>query len=153
MKLTSPAFEYDAIIPEKFTCEGIDVNPELNIEDVPSAALSLVLIMDDPDAAGATWVHWLAYNIPAGARDVMENQPVSGSLTGGGLQGVNSWRALGYGGPCPPPGTTHTYQMVLYALDSVLPLKESATKEELSTAMESHVVAKMLLTGTYSLKP
>lgn len=152
-ELTSPGFPTSGDIPSNYTCDGDNISPRLDWSAPPTGTKSFAIIMDDPDAAGATWVHWLAYNIPAGARDVMENQPVSGSLTGGGFQGVNSWRALGYGGPCPPPGTTHTYQMVLYALDSVLPLEESATKEELSTAMESHVVAKMLLTGTYSLKP
>jgi len=109
--------------------------------------------LDDPAAARGNWTHWIAYNIPPDAREIEENQPRSGPLTNGGLQGLNSWDALNYGGPCPPPETTHTYRLFLYALDFNLPLEEGATKNELLAAMESHVLAERLLTGTYSLRP
>ena len=109
--------------------------------------------MDDPGVSRGTWTHWIAYNIPPDAREIEEGQPRSGPLTNGGLQGLNSWGGLNYGGPCPPPETTHTYRLFLYALDLNQPLEEGVTKDELSAAMESHVLAERLLTGTYSLQP
>jgi len=143
MELTSPAFEYDAVIPEKFTCEGIDVNPELNIEDVPSAALSLVLIMDDPDAPPKVWEHWTVFNIPATTVKIPENSVPEG------VQGTNDFKKVEWGGPCPPPGKLHHYNFKLYALDTTLDLDSSATKEDVEEAMQDHILEETVLIGTY----
>ena len=94
MKLTSPDFEHEEMIPAKFTCDGIDVNPTLLIEEAPGDAKSLALIMDDPDAPMGTWVHWIVFNIPVTAEIQEDSVP--------GMQGTNDFRKLEYGGPCPP---------------------------------------------------
>ena len=143
MKLTSPAFEYDAVIPERFTCEGIDVNPELNIEDVPSAAVSLVLIMDDPDAPPKVWEHWTVFNIPATTVKISENSVPEG------VQGMNDFKKVEWGGPCPPPGKVHHYNFKLYALDTILDLDSSATKTDVEEAMQDHILEETVLIGTY----
>ena len=106
--------------------------------------------MDDPDATEQTWTHWLAYDIPSEVRDITENQLRGIPLTNGGLQGLNSWGNMGYGGPCPPAGTTHTYRLSIYALDSMLLLPPGATEDELILGIESHFLANILISGTYS---
>jgi len=142
MEVTSPAFEDGGPIPEQFTCDGADESPELRIAGLPEATASLVLIMDDPDAPGGTWDHWVAYDIePAGT--IPENV---GSLGTGGL---NSWNRLGYRGPC-PPGGTHRYFFRVLALDGALGPAEGATKDEVLTAVEGRVLAEATLMGTFS---
>ncbi len=141
MKLTSPEFEPNGAIPARFTCQGDDVNPLLRIAGVPASARSLALIMYDPDAPSGMWVHWVLYNIYAGASFIDEN-------TTPGLQGVNSWGKLDYGGPCPPSGT-HRYIFKLYALDIELPMRAGATKQKLEEAIQGHVCAQAELIGTY----
>ena len=143
MKLTSPAFEHNAFIPEKFTCEGQDVNPELNIEDVPSAAQSLVLIMDDPDAPPKVWEHWTVFNIPPTTTKIPENSVPEGT------QGMNDFKKVEWGGPCPPPGKVHHYNFKLYALDTTLDLDSSATKPDVEEAMQDHILEETVLIGTY----
>lgn len=122
MKLTSPEFEHNKLIPRKFTCMGEDVNPALHIKDIPKAAQSLVLIVDDPDAPMGNWVHWVVYDIPAIA-DIKE-----GSIPG--TQGINDFNKINYGGPCPPSGT-HRYFFKLYALDTKLNLPQGRTKTQI----------------------
>ena len=141
MKLTSPAFEHNQMIPKKFTCQGNDVNPELNIAGIPAEAKSLVLIVDDPDAPIGTWVHWVVFNIPSATTKIKEN-----SIPG--MQGYNDFGRNNYGGPCPPSGT-HRYFFKLYALDTELDLKEGIKKQELEKAMEGHILVKTELIGLY----
>ena len=109
MRISSPAFEHEGDIPARFTCAGEDISPPLLFEDVPPEAVSLVLVMDDPDAPMGTWDHWVAYDI----EPLAEVPEGVGSL---GTAGTNSWGHIGYGGPCPPSGT-HRYQFQLFALD------------------------------------
>lgn len=141
MKISSPAFKHNERIPSKFTCEGEDVNPALMISDVPAEAKSLALIIDDPDAPGKTWVHWVVYNIPAAIREIAENS-ISGK------QGINDFGRLDFGGPCPPSGE-HRYFFKLYALDITLNSKEGITKKQLEEAMESHILSQTELVGLY----
>src|SRR3989338_8184168 len=143
LKLTSPAFEHNAVIPEKFTCDGEDVNPELSIEGVPSGAKSLVLIMDDPDAPPKVWEHWTVINIPPTTANIPENTVPEGK------QLTNDFRKVEWGGPCPPPGKVHHYNFKLYALDTILELDSSATKEDVEEAMQGHVIEETVLIGTY----
>ena len=110
MRVTSTAFAPGALIPARYTCDGLDVSPPLTIHDIPASAVTLVLVMDDPDAPGGTWDHWLAYDVPV--RD--EVPEAVGSL---GTPGKNSWRRMTYRGPCPPSGT-HRYVFTVSALDT-----------------------------------
>ncbi len=142
LKLTSPAFGDNSMIPAKYTCDGDDVSPELLIEGIPEEAKSLVLIIDDPDAPVGTWDHWIMFNIPIVSK-IEEN-----SVPSRAVQGTNSFRKLDYGGPCPPSGT-HRYMFKLYALDAALDLAEGASKADVESAMEGHILAQTKLIGLY----
>jgi Raf kinase inhibitor-like YbhB/YbcL family protein len=148
-KLTSTAFKEGETIPGSYTCDGVNVSPSLEWSGVPATAKTLALICDDPDAPAGTWVHWVLYNLPAANMGLIENVPATEQLKGGGVQGTNDFRKVGYGGPCPPSGT-HRYFFKLYALDSELPLKPGATKGDLVKAMEGHIVGQTQLMGRYS---
>lgn len=145
----SAAFSEGGSIPRKHTCDGGDTSPPLAFRGVPAAAKSLALICDDPDAPGKTWVHWVVFDIPAGTGRLPEGVPARETLAGGGTQGKNDFKKLGYGGPCPPPGT-HRYLFKLYVLDKELKLPAGATKAEVERAMEGHVLGQATLTGKYS---
>ena len=101
MRITSTAFEPEGDIPSRYTCDGEDISPPLAIEDLPPETVSLVLVMDDPDAPMGTWDHWLAY-------DIEPRTQIPEAVEGLGTPGTNSWERTGYGGPC-PPGGTHRY--------------------------------------------
>jgi Raf kinase inhibitor-like YbhB/YbcL family protein len=141
MRITSRAFEPGADIPRRFTCDGQDVSPPLAIEDIPPAAVSLVLVMDDPDAPGGTWDHWVAYDIPV----VGVVEEAVGQL---GTAGRNSWGRTGYGGPCPPRGS-HRYIFTVYALDTRLGLPAGAQKPRVQDALKGHVLDRAQLVGRY----
>ncbi len=145
-KITSSAFDHEGNIPSRFTCDGTDINPQLKIENVPSAAKSLALIVDDPDAPAKTWVHWVAWNIDPKIVEIKEN-----SVPKGAVQGINDFRKHNYGGPCPPSGT-HRYYFKLYALDTVLDLGNHAEKPDLEKAMKGHIIAQTELMGKYKRK-
>ena len=141
MRLTTTAFEHDGDIPSRHTCDGPDTSPALLIDDLPPDAVSLALVLDDPDAPAGTWVHWLAYDI----------EPVLAIPEGVarlGTPGTNSWGRTGYGGPCPPSGR-HRYVFTLYALDAKLRLAAGADKATLSAALDGHVLAASVLMGHY----
>ena len=140
MKITSPEFQNNQLMPGKFTCDGEDINPALNIEGVPEGTKSLALIMDDPDAPMGTWVHWVVFDIPV-ISEIKENSVP-------GKQGNNTAGRKQYHGPCPPSGT-HRYFFKIYALDTVLNLNEGITKSQLEKAMESHILDKAELIGLY----
>lgn len=143
MKITSPEFMNNGLIPEKFTCEGEDINPALIIEGTPKNAKNLALIVDDPDAPMGMWVHWVVYNIPLVSRIDEESIP--------GEQGRNDFGRGDYGGPCPPSGT-HRYFFKVYALDAELNLKPGLKKVELENAMKGHILDKAELVGLYKKK-
>lgn len=140
MKLSSPQFTNNEMMPKKFTCEGDDVNPELIIEGISSDAISLALIVDDPDAQRGTWVHWVVFNIPVIERIEENSIP--------GTQGSNDSGKNGYHGPCPPSGT-HRYFFKIYALDKKLDLNPGAGKAQLEKAMQGHILDKAELFGLY----
>ncbi len=146
MKLTSDAFADGATIPVRHTCDGADASPPLAWTDVPSGAKSFTLIVDDPDAPGRTYVHWVLYNLPGTATGLAEN------ASGGGLQGMTDSRGPGWGGPCPPPGKPHRYFFKLYALDAPLSLAPGATKVDVERAMRGRVLAEAQLVGRYGRK-
>lgn len=144
MILTSPAFKNDTIIPAKYTCDGTNVNPPLKFFAVPENTVSLVLIVDDPDAPSGNWTHWLLWNIDPSAQSIEE-----GIAPAGAVQGLTDFSANSYGGPCPPSGNHH-YNFKLYALDTALNLPPHSGKEDLTNAMQGHVLAEAKLTGLYS---
>ncbi len=143
LMVTSPAFEHGAAIPSKYTCEGQDVSPEITIKDIPKEAKSLVLIMDDPDAPGKTFDHWIMWNIPP-QETIMEGRAP-------GTQGKNGKGTNAYIGPCPPSGTHHYYFKV-YALDKMLDLPAGSTKAAVEAAMHDHVITSGQLIGVYEKK-
>jgi Raf kinase inhibitor-like YbhB/YbcL family protein len=149
LKVTSSAFESGQGIPERFTCEGANSSPPLQWTGVPADARSLALICDDPDAPVGTWVHRVLYDLPAATVELNEKVPTSETLPSGAKQGVNDFKRVGYGGPCPPQGKLHRYYFKLYALDTNLGLKPRATKTELLRAMKGHLLAESELMGTY----
>jgi Raf kinase inhibitor-like YbhB/YbcL family protein len=150
-ELTSSAFAQGEMVPVRYTCDGDDVSPPLEWGDPPQAAESFALINDDPDAPAGTWDHWILYTLPPEARSLPEGVPSDAELPDGSRHGQNSWRRLGYGGPCPPSGT-HRYFFKLYALDTTLDLAPGANKKQLLQAMEGHVLGQAELMGVYSRK-
>jgi len=144
MKITSLVFKNNEKIPAKYTCDGKNINPPLEIFDIPKNAKSLTLIMDDPDAPRGTWTHWLVWNIDPAIKEIAEqNAPVDAT------EGTTSFGKPGYGGPCPPSGT-HRYFFKLYALDVKLNLPSSTDKTVLEKTIKRHILAKEELIGLYS---
>ncbi|MFI5154044.1 MAG: YbhB/YbcL family Raf kinase inhibitor-like protein [Chitinophagales bacterium] len=141
MRISSKAFENNEFIPVKYTCDGLNVSPPLDIDHVPLDARSLAIIVDDPDAPTGIWVHWVIWNIPI-THHVKENEAH-------GIQGTNDFRKHGYGGPCPPNGT-HRYFFKIYALDRLLDLHSNSGKAELEKAMSGHILGFGELIGLYA---
>lgn len=144
MRITSPVFTSNDFIPAKYTCDGENVSPPLEIEGIPENAKCLAIIADDPDAPVGTWVHWVAWNIPV-THSIKEN-----SLHG--KQGINDFQLNRYSGPCPPNGKTHRYFFKIYALDDLLSLPAKTTKHTLEKAMSAHILAFGELVGAYKRK-
>ncbi|HYA26607.1 MAG TPA: YbhB/YbcL family Raf kinase inhibitor-like protein [Thermodesulfovibrionales bacterium] len=146
LKISSPVFENNGQMPEKYTCDGIDVNPPLIIENVPVGTKSLALIVDDPDAPRGTWVHWVVWNIDPKTVEIREH-----NIPKGALQGMNDFEKRDYGGPCPPSGT-HRYFFKLYALDTLLNFSSEAGKAGLEKAMQGHIIGQAQIVGRYKRK-
>ncbi len=139
--ISSSAFERNKLIPAKYTCDGANVNPPLQIEGIPEEAKSLVLIVEDPDAPMGLWIHWIVWNIPPTSKINENSIP--------GIEELTSSKKRRYGGPCPPSGT-HRYFFKVYALDTRLELKGDSQKKDVEKAIENHVLAKGELVGLYS---
>ncbi|MBC7887378.1 MAG: YbhB/YbcL family Raf kinase inhibitor-like protein [Ferruginibacter sp.] len=142
LKLSSTSFADNGMIPALYTCEGININPPLDIEQIPDEAKCLVLIVDDPDAPSKTWVHWIIWNIPV-THHIKENEVH-------GVEGVNDSGHHHYDGPCPPSGT-HRYFFKVYALNDLLDLPASADKVQLEKAMSGLIVGFGEIVGLYKL--
>ena len=145
MTVTSSAFHAGGNIPSKFTCDGSDTGPPLQISGVPSGARSLVLIVDDPDAPGGLFTHWLIWNISPQTTSITEGSAPKG------VQGSNDFGKSGYRGPCPPPGT-HRYSFKIFALDRDLDLGAGARRNQVDSAMKGHIIAQGELVGRYARK-
>ncbi len=148
-QVRSTAFSEGGAIPRKYTCDGEDVSPPLNWSGVPEDAKSLVLIADDPDAPVGVWVHWVLYDIPPSLSGLPEGVAKTPTVQGVGTQGINDFRQIGYGGPCPPRGPAHRYFFKLYALDTLLNLKPGLRKGDIERAMKGHILAQAQCMGTY----
>lgn len=140
--LASDAFRDGGTIPRRHTCQGEDLSPPLAWASPPAETASFAVIVDDPDARG--WVHWVAYDIPAGTSGLAEGASGDGDLR----EGETTWGTVGWRGPCPPSGT-HRYVFSLFALDIQLGPAGALTAEALRDAMRGHVLAEARLTGTY----
>jgi hypothetical protein len=149
LSLTSTAFKEGGPIPVKHTCDGADRSPPLAWSGVPQGTAALVLIVDDPDAPGRTWVHWVLYDLPATLAGLPEDvsKVAKPKELAGAVQGQNDSDELGYSGPCPPPGPAHRYFFKLYALAAPLGLKPGASKQDVERAMGSRVLATAQLMG------
>jgi Raf kinase inhibitor-like YbhB/YbcL family protein len=143
MEIKSPDFNNNSKIPIRFTGDGEDINPNLELIGIPINAKSLVLILDDPGAQGGVWNHWLLWDINPKTNKIKEN-----SVPIGTMQGKNSYGKNNYGGPKPPSGT-HRYFFRLYALDCRIILTKETTRRELERAIYGHVIAKAELIGLY----
>lgn len=143
MLLTSPAFRHHQPIPPRFTCDGENIVPELDIDEIPVEARSLVIIIDDPDSPMRTWLHWSVWNIDPTTKAIHE-----GHLPSGAREGMTSFGSVGYGGPCPGQGE-HRYFFRLYALDNVLNLQSGANRHGLESTMRGHEIDQTELMGTY----
>jgi Raf kinase inhibitor-like YbhB/YbcL family protein len=150
--ITSNSFSDGETIPEKFTCDGENVSPQLSWSHAPTNTKSFALIVEDPDAPAGTWTHWVLFNIPASERSLTEGTPQTGELPGGEEQGKNDFGKTGYGGPCPPPGNPHRYFFKLYALSSTLNLAPGGSKQDLLHAMEGYILAQTEIVGIYKRK-
>ena len=152
VQLTSSAFKEGGPIPTRHTCDGEDLSPPLKWTSVPPGTRGLALICDDPDAPVGTWVHWVLYGLGPTATELKEGVPATEKIPGGAIQGINDFKRLGYGGPCPPRGPAHRYFFKLYALDTEITLKPRSTKNDLLRAMEGHILSEGKFMGTYRRK-
>lgn len=148
IELKSTSFSDGTGIPARYTCDGGGVSPSLDWSGAPASTKSYALVVHDPDAP-VDFTHWVAYDIPAGVHRLTEGASNDGAMPSGSAEGVNGFRKTGYGGPCPPGGKPHHYIFLLYALDTDLRLPAGATREQVQSAMRSHIVATGRLVGTY----
>ena len=147
--LTSSGFGSGAEIPQQYTCKGADDSPALDWSGAPAKTAGFALIMDDPDAPAGTWVHWVLWNLPATVHSLPQGVPKQDQPGDGSRQGRNSFKKVGYNGPCPPAGKSHRYFFRLYALDAKLDLAAGASREQLDAAMKGHVLAQAEYVGTF----
>lgn len=138
--VTSPAWEPGGEIPETFTCKAEDLSPPLEFTRFDEGTQSLAILMDDPDAPGGSFTHWLAWNIEPG-------MVPEGALPPGAVEGANDFGEVGYGGPCPP--ARHQYVITVYELDTMLDLAEGADVEAFRAAIEGHVLGQASYIGVF----
>jgi Raf kinase inhibitor-like YbhB/YbcL family protein len=141
--LTSSAFADDGVIPRRYTCDGPGLSPPLRFAGLPPGTVQLALLVEDPDASGGTFVHWVAWGIDPGAAALDEGAAPPGA-------GTNSLGKRGYGGPCPPKGRAHRYVFTVYALSSPPELTTGATADDLRRALTGRTLAQGRLVGRYA---
>ncbi len=149
LDIQSSVVDNKGYIPDRYTCDAQDFSPPLEFSDVPENTISFVLICDDPDAPFKIWVHWVVFNIPAETEGFSEGILKQELDQLSVIQGINDFGKVGYQGPCPPPGKAHRYSFKLYALDTMLSLKEGVSKKDVIEAMQGHIIAEAKLVGIY----
>ena len=140
-------FRDGEMIPERYTCDGRNINPPLDFSGIPKGTKSLALIIDDPDSPSGVFTHWIVWNISPDNKAIKEN-----SVPRGSVQGPNDFGHVGYGGPCPHQGT-HRYRFRVFALDVLLAVPTNPVKDYISKAMDGHVLDSAVLTGVYGREP
>lgn len=143
IQITSSAFKEGDRIPRLYSCDDKNISPPISWTGVPSNTVTLAIIMDDPDTPSGTWVHWVLYNLPPDLTSLEQG------FSGKGTAGKNDFNRMGYGGPCPPKGSTHRYYIKIYALDTLLDLKAGASKAQVESLMRGHILAQGQLMGKY----
>ena len=136
-------FREGETVPERYTCDGRNINPPLDFSGIPKGTKSLALIIDDPDSPSGVFTHWIVWNIPLDNKAIKEN-----SVPRGSVQGLNDFGQAGYGGPCPHQGI-HRYRFRVFALDVLLAVPTNPVKDYISKAMDGHVLDSAVLTGVY----
>ncbi len=149
IKITSPTFNEGEHIPIRFSCNDVNVSPPLDFEDIPETTVSIALILEDPDAPGGLFTHWIIFNLPADTKNLPEHIMGRELMDDGSKHGLNSFGLVGYGGPCPPKGT-HRYFFKIYALDEKLDLPPLIRRDEILDAMEGHILDKGELMGVFT---
>lgn len=149
IKITSPAFNEGEPIPIRYSCNDVNVSPPLDFKEIPDATKSITLIMEDPDAPGGLFTHWIIFNLPAETRNLPEFVMGRELMDDGSKHGLNSFGLVGYNGPC-PPGGTHRYFFKIYALDMKLDLPPLIRRDEILEAMEGHILDHGELTGVFT---
>jgi hypothetical protein len=149
IKITSPAFKEGEPIPIRYSCNDVNVSPPLNFEELPEDTSSLALILEDPDASGGIFTHWIIFNLPAETKMLKEFMMGRELMDDGSKHGLNSFGLVGYSGPC-PPGGTHRYFFKIYALDEKLDLPPLIRRDEFLEAIEGHILDQGELMGTFT---
>lgn len=145
MELQSLSFGSGESIPRKYTCDGDNISPELQLVDVPTETKSLALVVEDPDSPDGMFTHWFVWNI-----DPLTHIFPEGSVPDRGIEAVNSFGHKHYGGPCPPPGAAHRYYFRVYALNTMLNFADDADMERILPELESRALAEAEIMGIYS---
>lgn len=149
-KLSSKSFETSAEIPTRYTCDGADDSPALSWNEAPDGTSTFALICDDPDAPVGLFTHWVLYGLSSDVSELPENLPKDAEVQKPACkQGVNDFRRIGYGGPCPPRGSRHRYFFKLFALDNDPKLPAGSSRKEVERAINGHVLGEAKLMGTY----
>lgn len=149
IKITSTVFNEGEPIPARHSCDDMDISPPLNWNDLPEDTESIALILEDPDAPGGLFTHWILFNLPGDTKNLSEHVKGEELMDNGGKQGLNDFGRVGYGGPCPPRGT-HRYYFKIYALDIKLDLPPFIKRDELLDALKGHVLDMGQLMGVYT---
>jgi Raf kinase inhibitor-like YbhB/YbcL family protein len=146
LDVSSSAFSEGQSIPEKYTCDGQNVSPPIQWSGAPANTKSIAIICDDPDAPSGTFTHWVLYDVPGTIKELAEGS------SGNGKEGVNGFGKKGYSGPCPPPGGAHRYFFRVYALDTASLGNAGSSKEDVTAAMQDHILAQGQVMGRYKRK-
>lgn len=150
LTFSSPNFSDGGTIPVEFTCNGDDISPELEWSGAPTNSKSFALIMQDPDAPGGVFTHWMIYDMSISMIYLPKRMSPMAKVMGGSMQGTNDFGNIGYGGPCPPPGETHHYVFTLYALDAKLSLDPAVSYERLMEVMQPRILDQISITALYT---
>lgn len=153
LHVVSGAVDEGGTVPKVYTCDGPNYSPPLKWSSPPRLTDSFAIICDDPDAPNGDFTHWIVYNIPPDLRRLPEQVPSAPTLLSGAQQGQNDFERIGYSGPCPPQGGPHHYHFHVYALDRRLKLSANATRADIDTALQGHILATGELIATYGRAP
>lgn len=150
INISSEAFHSNHLIPKKYSCDGENLSPPLAWSNLPVGTESIAIVCEDPDAPSGNFLHWLIFNIDPGVPGLPEGVTERSNMMGSAVQGRNGFGKTGYGGPCPPRGSTHRYFFRAYALDKMLNLGQASTRAVFEKAMEGHLLGTGELVGMYS---
>ncbi|MFW5644864.1 MAG: YbhB/YbcL family Raf kinase inhibitor-like protein [Bacteroidota bacterium] len=149
--LTTPAFEQGASIPEVHSCKGDDTSPLLRWDGEPKGTETFALIMEDPDAPGGTFTHWMVYNLPDDCHELEKVIPIEKHLENGAIQAKNDFGKIGYGGPCPPEGEEHRYFFKIFALNRQIPRESINSREDFLEAIDGYILDEAEYMGKFRL--